>query len=347
MAHELDRNTVTGRLAYVGVGETPWHKEGFTLDTPPTFDEALRLAGADYHVDLEPIYISTAGYTKSQHDGTVSANYTKTPMGKAIVRTDRGTVLGIVGDDYRPIQNRDSFEVLTPLLDSGVASIETAGVLRDGADAWMLVRFAIQDPVVREVFADEVVPFAVVTTNHTGRRKVVVMETPIRVVCANTLAMAFARGGHVNAVGVSHRGDGGRARLIDTADRFFSGITERYVAIAEAFKVLKARVLTVEEFTKSVLDVALPFPTDEKAPRFLSSMDRALDRRDVVTKLWDAGKGHTGDHSAWEAWNGLIQAVDHDVDTFRVRESRVSSLLDGSLGTVKREVLDSLLAVCK
>lgn len=83
--------------------------------------------------------------------------------------------------------------MLEPLLDAGLASLETGGSLRDGRDVWMLVRFNIDSPIVREVFADGLIPFGLVSNNHTGQRKVIVQETPVRVVCANTLELALSR----------------------------------------------------------------------------------------------------------------------------------------------------------
>lgn len=333
MAHELDRNTRTGRLAYFGVKETPWHGEGFTVDTPPSFDEALRLAGADYDVELRPILAELA-----------PGMYLNSPTGQAVIRMDRTEVLGVVGDAYTVIQNREAFEVLTPLIDSGVATIETGGTLREGADAWLLVKFDVNDPVVREVLADEVVPYALVSSNHTGRRGVTVMETPIRVVCANTLGAAH--GGQGRAVNVRHRANG-RVRLVDAANEFFAGISERYVGIAQSFAALKSRILTVQEFTASVLDVVAPLPTDEESTRFGSMMDRAENRRDALTLAWTGGKGHVGDHSAWEAYNAAVEVLDHDAELFKVRGSRVASLISGPLHESKTAVLNALVTLSK
>ncbi|CAN5654802.1 hypothetical protein BH23GEM5_BH23GEM5_03150 [soil metagenome] len=58
----------------------------------------------------------------------------------------------------------------------------------------MLVRFNLDSPLVREVFADEVIPFGLISNNHAGQRKVVVQESPIRVVCANTLTLHCSTG---------------------------------------------------------------------------------------------------------------------------------------------------------
>jgi hypothetical protein len=60
-------------------------------------------------------------------------------------------------------------------------------------------------------------------------------------------------------------------------------------------------------------------------------------RRVELRRLWTAGEGHVGDHSAWEPYNALVQAVDHSETLFPVRGERTRSLLDGHLGLLKRD----------
>ena len=141
-----------GTGAMFSVGETPWHKEGTVLERPPrSIEEALKIAGLDFEVGLKQVYF---------HDG-YSMN--EIPGCQASYRQDNGEVLGVVRSQYRPLQNRDAFRVLQPLLDSGKAVLETAGALRLGEDVWILVRFDLDDPVVQEVFADEVKPFGLLS----------------------------------------------------------------------------------------------------------------------------------------------------------------------------------------
>ena len=181
MSGELDYSK--GTAAVLSVGKTPWHREGVVLETPPSsISEALKLAGLDFDVELTPLY----------HRGT-SDSYAGIDDFTAVRRTDVGKVLGVVGSHYTPLQNRDAFRILEPLLDNGTATIETAGALREGRDVWLLVRFDVQDPVVQETFADEVVPFGLLSNNHVGKRQVVMQETPIRVVCSNTPAISLRR----------------------------------------------------------------------------------------------------------------------------------------------------------
>src|SRR5688572_35450 len=151
MPHELDQRA-NGTAAVFSVRQTPWHREGTVLRDAPSLEEALRVGGLDFDVDVRPLFV------RSQPVPEIPM-FTYDPAGNAAatVRTDRGTVLGIVTERYQPLQNRDAFGVLEPLLDAGLASLETGGALRAGRDVWMLVRFNIDSPLVREVFADEVI----------------------------------------------------------------------------------------------------------------------------------------------------------------------------------------------
>ncbi|OFV89547.1 MAG: hypothetical protein A3J75_05060 [Acidobacteria bacterium RBG_16_68_9] len=229
-----------------------------------------------------------------------------------------------------------------------MATLETGGTLRGGKDAWLLVKFKVDDPVVQEVFAGEVVPFGMVHANH-GSRASYLMLTPIRVVCANTLGMAHEGRQVDQYVKVVHRG-GARIRLVEAAERMFSGIVERYKVIALQYSAMKARILTVDEFTASVLDTLAPLPeaSDVASSRgFTAAMNRAETRRTTLRLHWEGGRGHAGDHSAWEAYNGAIETLDHEEGVFTVRGSRVESMLMGRLQDQKQKVADAIYALCR
>lgn len=348
MAHELTMVNGVGQM--FSVRETPWHREGHVIQNAPTYEEALRIAGLDFEVEVVPDYIR-----KTTMDG--DEYFVPSTTGQKVLRTDNGAELGTVGQGYHAVQNRDAFRTLEPLLDKGVLTLETGGSLREGADNWLLGKFELDrfGPVVREVFADEVVPYALVATNHNGRRGVLYQMTPIRVVCANTLAMA-----EVAVEGAAKRGraitvrhtSSAEVKVVEAAEKLFAGVIERYEVIARQYKLLKQTVLEEHEFRRYVLDVIAPHPLDN--PRFNpeaklaeSVVDRAERKRKELTRLWTEGAGHEGDRSAWEAYNGAVEALDHDGDLFPIRGGswRTASLLDGTYATRKNDVLDGLVKV--
>jgi phage/plasmid-like protein (TIGR03299 family) len=338
MAHELD--FTNGRANMFSVRETPWHRLGQVLTDAPSFNEAIALSGADYLVALRPLQYLPRG----------AAETSPTGQGFAVVREDReGTadgVLAIVGERYEPVQNRDAFSILEPLVDAGVASLETGGVLRGGRDAWLLVRFQLEDERVRQCFGDEVLPFGLVTTNHSGARRVLLAETPIRVVCANTLSSAVSGMRKDTSIAVAHRA-GATVKVVEAARELFAGVTERYVAVAEAYQRLRDTRLTVEQFAAAVLDTVAPMPdpNDFDSKRGFSIVaDRQLDRRKLIGDAWDGGIGHTGDRSAWEAFNAAAEVIDHDVDAFPAKD-RIAQLSGGRLAQLKDATLAAILAV--
>jgi phage/plasmid-like protein (TIGR03299 family) len=344
MAHELEFNAQAKRFNMFSVLETPWHAEGVILNAAPSLPEGMALAGHDYDLALRDLYV---------REGEASA-FERTGYGRAVVRTDTNRVLGIVSDRYRPVTNGEAFGVLEPLLDSGVAHLETGGTLRGGRDAWMLVRFDVKDPVVQEVFADEVIPFGLIANNHGGDSGVVFMETPVRVVCANTLGAAMVNWrNRSSVVSVPHLGDA-RVRVVEAAEKLFGGIVDRYRGIAEGYATLKATRLSVDAFVRSVLDVAAPLPKDpgsfEAEHLTARGYDLALAgaerRREALREAWTSGKGHSGNHSAWEAYNGAVEVIDHNSALYRTNGSRVASLMSGRLLERKAAVLNAVMAEC-
>ena len=97
MGHEL--SSVNGRTAMMYVGEAPWHGLGTRLDSPATAQETIAAAGLDYDVRL--INLTTT-------DGT------PVPQKRAVIRTDTNDVLGVVGGNYVPVQNKNVSPSWTP-----------------------------------------------------------------------------------------------------------------------------------------------------------------------------------------------------------------------------------------
>lgn len=172
MAHEIE--TINGKVSHFYVGKTPWHGIGQALEEAPSIDEAIVAAGLDWNVSMQELMLA---------DGQVVPN-------KAVVRDLDKSVLGVVGENYQPLQNSEAFKWFQPFIDSGLASLETAGSLRQGKRVWVLAKIN-RDPN-EIVKGDEVEKFILLSNSHDGTMSVRAGFTPIRVVCANTLAFSIS-----------------------------------------------------------------------------------------------------------------------------------------------------------
>ncbi|MEI6296260.1 MAG: DUF932 domain-containing protein [bacterium] len=152
------------------VREIPWHGLGRMVQDAPNSFDALRLAGLDWNVEQREIQLV---------DGDLI------PNAKANVRSSDNSVLGIVTDRYKIVQNVEAFAFTDALIGDDVR-YETAGSLQNGRKVWMLAQLP-----ETKVLGDKVVPYICFTNSHDGTGAVRAMMTPIRVVCNNTLNIAL------------------------------------------------------------------------------------------------------------------------------------------------------------
>lgn len=346
MAHEL--SFTNGAADFFSVGHSAWHRHGTVLPagTILSLDEALKLANLDYDVEKCTVTVNAPSGARFESGKAFST-----------LRTDRNVELGSVGPDYCVVQNRDAFAATVgPMIDSGFLRLETGGVLRDGADAWLLGQLDLSKfgPSAAEVFANEVAAYVLVSVNHSGRRANTVAFTPIRVVCANTLGMVESEvdGGHgaTRARTVRHSGDA-QQRMAEAAESLFGTIIQQAETVAEHYKMLKETRLSASQFRAHVLLPSIgTHPTrrhgwNPEARQAETVVERYEEKGAEILRLWTAGKGHSGDLSGWEAYNAVVEAVDHNEELFPARGGvyRTQGLMDGKLRETKDAALTELV----
>jgi phage/plasmid-like protein (TIGR03299 family) len=173
MAHELE--VVNGKASMFYKGATPWHGLGTKVDGNLSVVEALKAAGLDWDVQLIPLFAQIG-------DRMEQVTH------RAIVRSTDNKVLSCVGPAYTPLQNRDALGWFQPFLDAGECHFETAGSLREGRRIWALALLN-RDPI--KITSEDVVnKYLLLSNSHDSQIAARVGFTPVRVVCANTLAMA-------------------------------------------------------------------------------------------------------------------------------------------------------------
>lgn len=351
MAHEME--IINGQASFVTVGKRPWWEREatyITRATPPSLEEAIRDARLDYPLEKRAVPITVIEPDGSEGQVSSRALF-------YIYRPDRQLELGSVGRTYHIVSNTDAFRAtgIEILLDKNLATIETAGVLRNGADAWLLLKWNINEfaEKARELFLADtlglggVQPYALLMLNHTGKRGIIGRDVWTRVECSNTAEMAL--GETVAEFRVEHHAKA-LSELADKALAYWHGKVALAEKAADAFKALKARIVTEEEFAAAIEDVIAPDPRrhakwNPEAKMAALVVSRYEKKVATLRRLWDSGIGHTGDHSAWEAMNAVTQAMDHNEDGLwptRGGVYRTASLLTGNLYTMKQQVIHNL-----
>jgi phage/plasmid-like protein (TIGR03299 family) len=327
MAHEIDS------MFYAG--EKPWHGLGTKLAQVATAAEALAAAKLDWTVSRKELYLM---------DGT------KVPDNFAIVRDDTNTPLGVVGNVYRPLQNKEAFSFFDAVVGEKLAIYHTAGSLRGGQYVWILAKL----PGTIRITKDDVVEkFLLLTNAHNGTRAARMLFTPIRVVCMNThnvaLSLADADLRRAEAAGEEVTGQAWMRHTKNMGDKVAEvrkslGIVSlQYRVYEETAKRMAATDLTVEAWKAYTQSVGLrPAKT---ADRDLPEATRKL--LDEVTAMFDKGRGNDlpgVKHTAWGAFNAVAEYVDYSRSTDE-NDTRAKSILFGSGSRLKQKAWNEAAAL--
>lgn len=262
--------------------EKPWHGLGTMVQEAPTSADALRIAGLDWNVLSEPVFL----------------NGSKEPIPgwKANVRDSDMKTLGVVSDDYRIVQNTDAFSFTDNLI-GGDVRYETAGSLTGGKKIWLLAKI----PDVK-VAGDDVEPYLCFSNNHDGKGAVRVCMTPVRVVCNNTLNLAFS--GAKRSWSVRHTGN--ISEKIQEAQEALE-LAGEYMYELDKFAERMANKTVRDEEIRKILDELFPCKETD-SDRVKANAERM--KQEYMTCLFmpDIKKFR---ETAWGAINAMADMVDH------------------------------------
>lgn len=269
-------------------GEDAWHGLGVTLpaDSPARYsiEDSICIAGLNWEVETRPVFCD--GRELSAH--------------RAVVRKDTGEVFGVVGERYRPLQNREQFDWFAPFLESGECAFETCGALKGGALVWVLAKLQRADATVTA--DDKIRKYLLLTSSHDGSMSTSVGFCPIRVVCWNTLS-AGLRDSRSSLLKVKHTAS--QKQALAAIRETVNLVDETFEATAAQYRKLVACGISRDDIRKYV-KLVLELEDDETK---LSSRQRNI--LDNVVALALHGVGNDG-RTAWSAYNGVTQYLTHE-----------------------------------
>lgn len=296
MAHELE--TQNGVASFASFREPAWHGLGTVFTEEKTTSEMLDAANlSNWNVRLEDVNIPSHLSSDKNYQYVVRTNPTDN------TQTD---ILGVVGERYHVLQNEDLFSFGDNILDGG-GRWETAGSIRGGRVVFgslALERETILDP---NGVADKVKTYLLINTSHDGSIAIQASITPVRVVCANTLAVALGRTSKKNGIKQSFK-----IRHTQSAEGKVQQAREA-LAVANAYmdefsimaQLMIEKEITAQQFNDIVL-AAYPKP-DETKKGALSKWTTKIDTiNDIYTGEFNGMIAGT----AWGAWNALTERID-------------------------------------
>jgi phage/plasmid-like protein (TIGR03299 family) len=251
---------------------------------------------------------------------------------RAVRRKSDGRVLGVVGPRYHILQNKDAFAWFTPFLEAREAALHTAGSLRNGSRVWVLAKLN-RDPLVIAP-GDEVEKFVLLSHGHDGSLAVRVGFSPIRVVCANTLALAH----HADASKLI------RVRHSKSLHENLANIREvmnlanaEFEASAEQYRLLARRDIAQADLRKYVRRVLKLDDQEQVSTRTSNQIEN-------IVRLFETGRGNdlpSISGSYWAAYNAVSEFLGYERG--RSQQSRLDSLWFGEAASMNRHALQVAL----
>lgn len=355
MAHELTVRR-DGKAEMTFTGDAPWHGLGQPVTVGASIGVWQREAGMNWKAASAIPRISS-----EEDQGTVwFDDY------QALYRSDTKAPLAIVGANYKVVQPKEVLEFFRDLTEGGGWHIHTAGTLRGGRKLWAMASNGEGGAVDRRTHGgknDEVRSNLLLATSLDGSMKTTAMLTAVRVVCANTLALALRDGdGDQTAIKVSHRSHFNPQEIKDSlgvARQSFEYFMQQAREMADTPIRLDEALVAL----RGIFGQPIPARAKEDTGPHLAWMGKlselgtkapeaddedAQERRTVLRclELFDGaamGAGlKTAKGTRWGLFNAVTQHVDHEMG--RTRDTGLDSAWFGRGNDFKQDALKLLTA---
>lgn len=327
MSHELTtRANGLVEFAYNTAHGAGWHGLGQAVEHADVHnvDHWRQAAGMDWRIQRSKVrYASEAGLVH------------ELPSQHVLFRSDTKAALGVVSDGYKVVQPRQVVEFFRDLVEAGGMELSAMGTLQGGRRFWATAQIGEAAPVsVR----DKIGGYVLLSTSADGSLATEARLTTVRVVCANTLAMA--RGEGRAAFKLSHRS-------VFDADRIKADMKlndQAWLQFRQDVRRLAEKAVDRRAAEHLVAHI-LAGSDDQKA------LDKARESSRGYAKILDLfngqGKGAMLDGvygTAWGLLNAVTEYVDHHTAS-RTAENRFISAQWGNGADVKTTAFDLLMKV--
>lgn len=305
MAHEVEE------MMYVG-NNVPWHKLGNRfIEAPKNLVDAMVAAGLDWTVSTKELFLDNG----------------KVAPAKATVRDSDGSILGIVGTNYKPLQNKHAFDFFNPFIETGAATIETAGSLMSGKRVWVQAKIKSDVDVIKG--NDIIERYILLSNAHDGLMAVRAGFTPQRVVCNNTLTMA-QNNGESQLIRIKHGKN--VEQNVDAVSKIMNLANNSFETTLEQYRFLANKEINSKDLEKFIKIV---FKVDEEKE---NAGKRLLNN---IIPLFEKGRGNDMKEikgTYWAAYNSISEYLQYEKGADE--QVRLNSLWFGPSKTTLENALE-------
>lgn len=333
---------------FYGLRQPAWHGLGFVAKEEMSLSDALVAANMDYEFDMSPVYTSVL-----TPNGVTTLEI---PNKRAVVRTRKSDgdqrAFGPVGSKWTPHTVPQMFAFAEDMLGEG-AVVDTIGSLGHGERMFLTLIL----PVGVDVDGDKTGLYMTATTGFDGSTATRYDMTPVRIVCANTWAMAHQASEariqfrHTSAL------DGKQQRAADAlelAGAYAAALTARASdllavslrsedaahVIAALFPFPEAIASQVE---KGSFDFNLATPAEKRA------ITQTQEARQSVFTLYKDSPTKAKADTGWGLFNAVTEYADHfspirTRDSVTATERRFERIIDGQFDDLKDRAAELILA---
>ncbi len=316
MAHNIEM--IDGKASMAYAGEVPWHGLGTRVPEDLTPQQMLEAANLDWEVEKIEAFAKVGGKNVSVERS-------------ALVRKTDNEILGVVSNDWNPVQNSEAFEFFNDFIAEGDMEMHTAGSLDGGRIVWALAK--VKDSF--ELFkGDRVESYLHFSNFHKYGFSTDVRFTPIRVVCNNTLTLSLNTKVE-RMVKISHRrefnGDNVKLMLGVAADKL-----AKYKEMAKFLGEKRYNNENVVDYFKRVFPVS---GGDNAKKEISKNAKTALGIIDTQPGA-EFARG-----SWWQAFNTVTYLTDHLAG--RTADTRLTSAWYGFNKNLKVRALETAVEMAE
>lgn len=300
---------------------TKWAGEGVDLDQSEQDIQAMLLkAGLDWNTLKRPISIREDN--QNYHGMDIDDHY-------ALLRSDTGLCLDVVGNRYEPVNNAQAFSLFKDFLSAGDMKLETAGCFKEGRYVWGLAKLKHEI----DLSGDKSVGYMLLSCPHVQGMSLVMKLITKRITCWNSYQAALRE--DTPSIKMTHKAS--FAGFESVARRTIEGFNDSFAEYgAESQKLLSLQMSFDEALP--ILENVYQFPKDYKEKRskvFIELEDAYLKN----PKNDDAPK-----NTAFDIFNGVTYYHTH-LQGRLGSEGRLFNQFLGQGALQSRKVFNELLKI--